>query len=270
MLSGAEQDSCLQNVDEVDIKDEVSAADTESDSDMSTPIDTTQLSTSSDNVPVDNDNVPVDKGDNVPVDNDNVPVDKDDNVPVDNDNVPVDNSDNVPADSSRRQSTCKICRRHFYVRRIRNHVCKRICITCDLCDVCKPKLSLSSVSKDCRRRGDQQFSCNLCNKKFVHLCLLLRHVRTHTDDRPFTCGICGSKFKNNKSLNEHEHNHIRKPLSCDVCKKIFKEKRSLNIHKRFHASELPFTCSICSCRLWQHSEVILHMKSHAADTWTFP
>ena len=236
MLSGAEQDSCLQNVDEVDIKDEVSAADTESDSDMSTPIDTTQLSTSSDN------------------------------VPVDNDNVPVDNSDNVPADSSRRQSTCKICRRHFYVRRIRNHVCKRICITCDLCDVCKPKLSLSSVSKDCRRRGDQQFSCNLCNKKFVHLCLLLRHVRTHTDDRPFTCGICGSKFKNNKSLNEHEHNHIRKPLSCDVCKKIFKEKRSLNIHKRFHASELPFTCSICSCRLWQHSEVILHMKSHAADT----
>jgi uncharacterized Zn-finger protein len=52
---------------------------------------------------------------------------------------------------------------------------------------------------------DKQFICPhlSCNWRFKRSDTLLRHIRTHTNDKPYMCQICYKRFTRSDSLREH-------------------------------------------------------------------
>lgn len=47
-------------------------------------------------------------------------------------------------------------------------------------------------------------SCNVCGRGFIKLAHLIRHVRTHGDERPFSCSKCDKAFARTDALQRHE------------------------------------------------------------------
>lgn len=46
--------------------------------------------------------------------------------------------------------------------------------------------------------------CNVCGRGFLKLAHLIRHVRTHGDERPFSCSKCDKAFARTDALQRHE------------------------------------------------------------------
>lgn len=47
-------------------------------------------------------------------------------------------------------------------------------------------------------------TCEVCGRGFIKLAHLIRHVRTHGDERPFSCSKCDKAFARTDALQRHE------------------------------------------------------------------
>ena len=81
------------------------------------------------------------------------------------------------------------------------------------------------------------YSCNKCPASFKHKKDLIRHEKTHSDEK-FTCTICNVSFHRKDVLKRHTINRHKteeqnrhktedQHFKCTKCKKVFKHKRSL-------------------------------------------
>lgn len=134
---------------------------------------------------------------------------------------------------------------------------------CSLCQ--KNYINLKSLKRHVRTHIIQKkFSCNFCKKTFSESGNLTRHVRKHVGEKKHFCSTCGRRFYEAGRLKEHMRMHSgEKPVQCDICLKSFTTKNALKSHLKSHSDERKYSCEFCK-KCFKHSFVLTqHLKIHS-------
>lgn len=111
------------------------------------------------------------------------------------------------------------------------------------------------------------FVCNFCDYTSHRRYLLLRHMKSHSEDRPHKCSVCERGFKTMASLQNHVnmHNGI-KPHVCKYCNSPFTTSGELVRHVRYrHTHEKPHKCSECDYASVELSKLRRHVRCHTGE-----
>lgn len=108
----------------------------------------------------------------------------------------------------REKFKCDICKKHFNsydcIRDHMNdfHMLEKM-YKCDMCEVILPEVLLEGHA-----RKDHHFycfhECPYCNMEFVHVAVLLDHLKSHRGDKPLQCSQCGRVFKRYGHYKNHQ------------------------------------------------------------------
>ncbi|PIO40370.1 hypothetical protein AB205_0101300, partial [Aquarana catesbeiana] len=130
--------------------------------------------------------------------------------------------------------------------------------------------SESSLAEDQRANTGENkhgpYQCSECGKCFNWKGHLLRHLRSHTDERPYSCLQCDKCFKHRADLSRHQRCHTgERPFSCSECEKCFTRKHDLITHQKIHTGESSFPCLECGkCFTWKRA-LRIHQRSHTGE-----
>ncbi|XP_063546922.1 transcriptional repressor CTCF-like isoform X1 [Cydia strobilella] len=118
-----------------------------------------------------------------------------------------------------------------------------------------------------RRNMRSKFTCTFCNYTSHRRYLLLRHMKTHSEDRPYKCKVCERGFKTMASLQNHVnmHNGV-KPHVCKYCNSPFTTSGELVRHVRYrHTHEKPHKCTDCDYASVELSKLRRHVRCHTGE-----
>lgn len=80
--------------------------------------------------------------------------------------------------------------------------------------------------------GEKPYHCSHCDRQFVQVANLRRHLRVHTGERPYACELCSAKFSDSNQLKAHLLIHKgEKPFECEHCQMKFRRRHHLIHHK---------------------------------------
>lgn len=139
-----------------------------------------------------------------------------------------------------RERTCKICNEVFINRYKKRVHCIKVHkaktkVTSVPCGACGKQYNCSwRLKKHIRQEHlmERNYKCDLCDKAFLLLSGLKKHMLVHSDAKKFECDDCDKKFKTKYALIVHMRTHTNeKPFKCDVCKQRFTQKIGLKSHK---------------------------------------
>ncbi|XP_059055082.1 transcriptional repressor CTCF-like [Achroia grisella] len=111
------------------------------------------------------------------------------------------------------------------------------------------------------------FTCSFCSYTSHRRYLLLRHMKSHSEERPHKCGVCERGFKTISSLQNHVnmHNGV-KPHVCKYCNSPFTTSGELVRHVRYkHTHEKPHKCTECDYASVELSKLRRHVRCHTGE-----
>lgn len=111
--------------------------------------------------------------------------------------------------------------------------------------------------------GIKQYTCILCNAKFVCKSDVMKHIRcSHTNPRPIQCPKCPKRFKSKFYLMEHDNVHKGvRPYSCTDCGQSYHHKVSLQIHMKSHLPPQNLACEYCGKVFPYRTRLLSHIAS---------
>ncbi|XP_053520226.1 histone-lysine N-methyltransferase PRDM9-like isoform X2 [Artibeus jamaicensis] len=97
---------------------------------------------------------------------------------------------------------------------------------------------------------------------------LIKHQRTHLEEKPYVCKECGRGFTCKSNLITHHRIHSgEKPYVCRECGRGFTQRSSLNAHHRIHSGEKPYVCRECGQGFTQMSNLNIHKTKHSGKPY---
>ncbi|KAG7208934.1 hypothetical protein KM043_015112 [Ampulex compressa] len=111
--------------------------------------------------------------------------------------------------------------------------------------------------------GIKQYTCILCNAKFVCKSDVMKHIRcSHTNPRPIQCPKCPKRFKSKFYLTEHDNVHKGvRPYCCTDCGQSYHHKVSLQIHMKSHLPPQNLACEYCGKVFPYRTRLLSHIAS---------
>ena len=155
-----------------------------------------------------------------------------------------------------------------------------------------------------RIKNQELIKCEVCSKDFYTRRLLVKHLKSHSNDRPHTCEECGKNYKHKHHMMHHRTYLCKKTkdetipepeqaredsnsnadeqqksaklpqknrdsnavLKCQCCNKVFRYPHQLERHENTHSTEKRYKCE-CGKAFKQKYEVSRHRaKYHETGT----
>ncbi|XP_069676208.1 zinc finger protein 436-like isoform X1 [Periplaneta americana] len=115
-------------------------------------------------------------------------------------------------------------------------------------------------------KEEKRFKCEICDRRFALQVNLVKHNLTHTTEKLFPCEICAKAFHRRSSLVTHTLIHTGlKPFKCKICGKGFNRGYCLEYHTRTHMKEKPFKCDICGQEFIYRKGLVIHARTHTGE-----
>ncbi|XP_077531694.1 uncharacterized protein LOC144144205 isoform X1 [Haemaphysalis longicornis] len=171
-----------------------------------------------------------------------------------------------------------------------------LCCVVGSCECCVHRLFPGPAAVGLVARQGRLRACRLCAYVTTASSSMTTHLRTHTGERPYGCPFCPSAFAQSANLKRHVRTHTgERPFACFHCPSSFAQKSDLRSHLRLHTGERPYrqhgprpqprcpqcscatpsprnfknhqrpsACSHCGRACVQKSNLVTHLRVHAA------
>lgn len=111
--------------------------------------------------------------------------------------------------------------------------------------------------------GDKNRSqCYICMKTFSRPNGIVKHMKTHTQEKNYQCFTCGSQFSRSDHLNRHMLIHEEPKFKCDICDMTFRRSDKMLIHRRKHPETMNYTCENCGLGFMELTSIKTHVNFH--------
>lgn len=111
--------------------------------------------------------------------------------------------------------------------------------------------------------GDKSRSqCFICMKTFSRPNGIVKHMKTHTQEKNYQCFTCGSQFSRSDHLNRHMLIHEEPKFKCDICDMTFRRSDKMLIHRRKHPETMNYTCENCGLGFMEITSIKTHVNFH--------
>ena len=123
------------------------------------------------------------------------------------------------------------------------------------CSDCKQSFyDKKSLKSHIKSHSEKDLFCNFCVLKFKHKSNLKSHIKTHIGEKKYKCGECQKFFLTIPYLKRHMQTHKNTKYKCGECQKLFLTipdlKRHITTHKNFR-SESPKALDGCTMQFEQ-------------------
>ncbi|XP_077286440.1 uncharacterized protein LOC143911438 [Arctopsyche grandis] len=162
---------------------------------------------------------------------------------------------------------CEICKRRF---RLRSSYCSHkwthVTERTFLCSKCEMRFKTKRALKRHMTVHVEvcAFKCNICSKMLKSSYTLRQHkLNVHKNEGPHDCDVCSASLATKDNLKQHFRAiHSNAPGKCKICNK---DVTNLREHKKSHASEMIFSCHLCSKRFSHKRSLTAHVKKHGSS-----
>lgn len=111
--------------------------------------------------------------------------------------------------------------------------------------------------------GDKSKSqCFICMKTFSRPNGIVKHMKTHTQEKNYQCFTCGSQFSRSDHLNRHMLIHEEPKFKCDICDMTFRRSDKMLVHRRKHPETMNYTCENCGLGFMELTSIKTHVNFH--------
>ncbi|KAJ0050971.1 hypothetical protein NL108_011344 [Boleophthalmus pectinirostris] len=116
---------------------------------------------------------------------------------------------------------------------------------------------------DSRKSQAKGPSCPICvDRHFRGINKLVRHMRSHTQQKPYCCPVCSVTFSQTYHLLRHmRRQHDAGEHVCSLCGVTLGSATELQEHKKSHPAE-PVPCPLCQEVCPSPSAFAAHVKAH--------
>lgn len=141
------------------------------------------------------------------------------------------------------------------------------------CDLCGERFTRSENRArhvvQMHQEGSK-FRCEVCNKAFNKLHVMMHHMKTHSEERPYGCSICGNRYFRADKLAAHQLLHIARlegdkdsmrRYECPEksCGRKFTRKDHMKRHQASHTGIKLHACSKgCEKRFSRRDNLMKH------------